>query len=104
MLPMAIPLFPFTGFQHVYGDRMARINAYKLQFKNKYLSSVKHCTKYFRVSNILFNHYKNNWLGTFMVSFAHMRKKEITDEIIYPMTHGQVAKTGWELKSDEYQS
>lgn len=53
---------------------MARFNAYKLQFKNKYVSSVKHCTKYFLVPNILSNHYKNNWFGTFTVSIAHRRK------------------------------
>lgn len=63
---------------------MARFNAYKLQFKNKYVSSVKHCTKYFLVPNILFNHYKNNWVGTFTVSIAHTQEeiREITDEVI----------------------
>ena len=52
---------------------MARVNAFKLQFKNKYLSSVKHWTKNF-ISNILFDYHKNNGVGTFMVPISHMRK------------------------------
>lgn len=84
---------------------MARFNTYKLQFKNKYVSSIKHCTKHFIVPNILFNHYKNNCVGTFYGIYCTQEEiREITDEIICPKSHGQVVKLGLDLKSDEYQS
>lgn len=51
---------------------MARLNACELQFKNKYLLTVKPWTKY----NILFSHppLQKNWVGTSMVSISPIRK------------------------------
>ena len=71
-------LFPFTHFSTFLcildKGQMARVHAFKLQFKNKYLSSVKHWTKDL-ISSILSDDHRNKLvLGWyFCVPISHMR-------------------------------